>query len=50
MQLVMKVEHCVLRQDTGEISPGRGRGGEGNERRRNLRVLGGGAGEWFRFT
>lgn len=28
MQLVMKVEHHVLRQDTGEISPGRGRGGE----------------------
>jgi len=42
------VEHQVLRQDTGEISPGKGRDG-GGERRRECRVLGVWVQKGFRF-
>jgi len=42
------VEHQVLRQDTGEISPGKGRDG-GGERRRECRFLGVGVQKGFRF-
>jgi len=42
------VEHQVLRQDTGEISPGKGRE-RGGERRRVLEVLGDGVQTGFRI-